>query len=82
MLFPDYWPQDAGATYSDNETESLCQQFGIDSPRTVVRALGEYLENGGELIPSGLKDLLTAVNTVPVSSAECESDFSQMNLEG
>ncbi|KAL1249596.1 hypothetical protein QQF64_020601 [Cirrhinus molitorella] len=80
VLFPEYWPQDAGATYGETETESLCQQFGIDSPRTAVRALREYRENGGRLIPEGLKDILTAVTTVPISSAECERGFSQMNL--
>lgn len=31
MLLPEYWPQDARAMYGDNESESLCQQFGIDS---------------------------------------------------
>lgn len=60
--------------------EALCQQFCIGDPRNVIRAFREYREDNGEFIPDGLKDLLAAVNTIPISSAECEWGFSQMNL--
>uniref|UniRef100_A0A672PR30 HAT C-terminal dimerisation domain-containing protein n=1 Tax=Sinocyclocheilus grahami TaxID=75366 RepID=A0A672PR30_SINGR len=51
----------------------LEEEKGMDH-KVFFRSLMRSLEN------SGLKDLLTAVTTVPISSAECERSFSQMNL--
>ncbi|XP_060767543.1 E3 SUMO-protein ligase KIAA1586-like [Neoarius graeffei] len=80
VLYPQYWPREEGELFGEGEVEALCQQFCIEEPRNVIRAFREFRENNGELIPDGLKDLLAAVNTVPISSAECERGFSQMNL--
>lgn len=80
VLYSQYWPQDAEALFGEDEVETLCQQFGIDDPRNVIRSYREYRDNNGKCIPDGLKDLFAAVNTVPISSAECERGFSQMNL--
>jgi hypothetical protein len=33
-----------------------------------------------EIFPENLVDLKNALNTVPISSSECEQGFSQMNL--
>lgn len=60
--------------------ETLCQQFCIENPRQVIRAFREFRENNGAFVPDELKGLLAAINTVPISSAECERGFSQMNL--
>lgn len=80
VLYAQYWPEDAGALYGEAEVESLCQRFAIDSSRTVIRAYRQYRDSGGKDIPDGLKDLFIAINTIPISSAECERGFSQMNL--
>ncbi|KAK7162494.1 hypothetical protein R3I93_006722 [Phoxinus phoxinus] len=80
VLYPQYWPHDDNALFGECEVETLCQLFCIDSPRNVIRAFREYRDNNGTFIPDELNYLLTAVNTVPISSAECERGFSQMNL--
>ena len=80
VLYPQYWPQGADALFGEREVVTLCQKFDIDDQRNVIRAYREYRDNGGEMIPDGLKGLLAAVNTLPISSAECERGFSQMNL--
>ena len=80
VIYPQYWPQDRDALFGESEVETLCQQFCIDRPRIVVRAFREYNDNNATFIPDELKDLLAAVNSVPISSAERERGFSQMNL--
>ncbi|KAK0134298.1 E3 SUMO-protein ligase KIAA1586 [Merluccius polli] len=75
-LFPNIMDHDA--LFGESEVETLCQQFCIDRPRMVIRAFREYHDNNATFIPDELKDLLAAVNTVPISSAECERGFSQM----
>uniref|UniRef100_A0A8C9X006 HAT C-terminal dimerisation domain-containing protein n=1 Tax=Sander lucioperca TaxID=283035 RepID=A0A8C9X006_SANLU len=80
VLYPQHWPQDGDALFGESEVEMLCQQFCIDNPRKVIRAFREYRDNNGTFIPDELNDLLAAVNIVPISSAECERGFSQMNL--
>lgn len=73
MLYAQYWPEDASAMYGETEVESLCQRFDI-------RAYREYRDSDGKDIPDELKELFVAVSSIPISSAECERGFSQMNL--
>ena len=80
MVYPQYWPREEDALFGEKEVEALCKQFCIHDPRQVIRAFREFRENNGEFIPDELKGLLAAINTVPISSAECERGFSQMNL--
>ncbi|XP_037540253.1 E3 SUMO-protein ligase KIAA1586-like [Nematolebias whitei] len=80
VLYPQHWPEDAGVLYGQTEVESLCLRFNVDCPRAVIRAHREYVESGGKDIRDELKELLTAVDTIPISSAECERGLSQMNL--
>lgn len=81
MLYLQYWPEDVGALFAEDELVSLCQQFGIDGPWNVIQAYREYQDNDWEFIQDGLKDLLAVVNTVPISTAQCEGLFSdELNL--
>src|SRR6218665_2241191 len=47
---------------------------------TADSQFGHFVNAGGKTIPSDLKPLLLALNTIPVCTAECERGFSQMNL--
>ena len=80
VLYAQYWPEDAGALYGETEVESLCQRFNIDNPRAVIRAYRKYRDSDGKDTPDELMELLVAVNSIPIASAECERGFSQMNL--
>jgi len=82
MLYPDNWPDvtaDEDPLYGNNEVSSLAETFQLNA-RQCVRAFREYRETGGKRVPDGLQPLLTAVDTIPVCTAECERGFSQMNL--
>uniref|UniRef100_A0A672RKS2 HAT C-terminal dimerisation domain-containing protein n=1 Tax=Sinocyclocheilus grahami TaxID=75366 RepID=A0A672RKS2_SINGR len=80
VLYAQYWPENTGATYGETEVESLCWRFDIDSPCAFIRAYREYRDSDGKCIPDQLKELFAAVNSIYISSAECERGFSQMNL--
>lgn len=80
VLYAQYWPDGADALYGETEVESLCQRFNITNPRAVLRAYRAYRDSGGNDMPDELRELLVAVNSIPIASAECERGFSQMNL--
>ena len=82
VLYPENWqfvPYDKNALYGEEEVASLAKRFKVNL-RESVRAFREYRECGGKVVPSDLKPLMLAVDTIPVSTADCEREFSQMNL--
>ena len=79
VLFPDYWPQDIDFDYGVKEVRSLCNRFGLVKSST-LSAFQEYVDIQGRRVPDDLYSLLRCCCCIPVSSAECERGFSQMNL--
>lgn len=58
--------------YGDGEVESLCQLFDIDSLCTVILALQTVQRLRWKRHPDELKQLFVAVNSILISSAQCE----------
>lgn len=87
-LQPFNWPDDCGVCYAEKEIQELCSLFKLDDGRQIQRGMREYidlvrLKSVGEVkppAPKELKPLLQAVNTLVISTAECERGFSQMNI--
>lgn len=79
VLYPAYWPQDVDFNYGIEEVRSLCDRFGLARSVT-VSAFQEYVDSQGRRVPDELQPLLRCCSCIPVSSAECERGFSQMNL--
>ena len=75
VLYPTYWPQDVDFNYGVEEIRSLCDRFGLARSVT-VSAFQDY----GRRVPDDLQPLLRCCYCIPVSSAECERGFSQVNL--
>ena len=46
----------------------------------VLQCLQDYVDSQGRRVPDDLQSLLRCCSCIPVSSAECERGFSQMNL--
>ena len=73
---------------AEKEIQELCSFFKLDNGRQIQRGMREYidmvrLKTVDEMIPPApeeLKLLLQAVNTLVISTAECERGFSQMNM--
>ena len=85
VLNADNWPDQPvnsdtlDRLYGEEEVSSLAQRFRVDE-RSSLRAFREYKDAGGKRVPDELKHLLTAVDTTPLCTAECERGYSQMNL--
>lgn len=79
VLQPNKWPEGKlDIQYGDAEVLHLCDRLKVDR-RGSIQAFREYKEQRGSTTPAGLKPLLQAVNTIAVSTSECERAFSGMN---
>lgn len=90
ILDPSTWPNDIkDNTFGEKEIESLAVRFQLNR-RDTIKSFREYVFDNCEHLGGNpgnkmkySKDLLlltTALQTIPVSSSECERGFSQMNL--
>lgn len=77
-IYPRYWPDDYDILYGEAEVVSMCKRLHLPE-RPAINAFREYKENGGKAVPGDLKPLVTALESVAVSTAECERGFSSMN---
>lgn len=79
VLSPDNWTEDVDPLFGENEISYLCTRLSL-SIRPAVRAFRKFVESKGKVIDSELKPLMSAVEAIAVSTAECERGFSCMNL--
>ena len=77
ILNPDTWPSPLPVMYGESELRELCDQVKVGFTG-VKQAYREY-KNKPDTMQKALLTLRHAVNTISVSSAECERGFSEMN---
>jgi hAT family C-terminal dimerisation region len=79
VLNPDNWPAEMEFDYGEEQIHLLCRRFRLHYS-TARDAYSDFKDSGGRKMPLGLNLLMNAVNTIPVSTAECERGFSVMNV--
>ena len=79
VLNPHNWPNEIELNFGQDEVRLLCSRFRIQYSK-VRDAFDYFKDDGGRRIPDNLKPLINSVNTIPVSTAECERGFSAMNV--
>lgn len=79
VIDPINWPDEFDVTYGDDAVGSLAERLNIEK-RSTIRAFREFKDTGGKQISTGMQPLVIALKTIPVSTAECERGFSEMNL--
>jgi hypothetical protein len=77
ILNKSNWNQEDEYDYGRNEIRFLCNKFGIDI-RSTLNDFSFFLSNN--VTRHSLQKLLNAIELIPISNAECERGFSQMNL--
>ncbi|XP_029444218.1 E3 SUMO-protein ligase KIAA1586 homolog [Rhinatrema bivittatum] len=77
ILYPRFWPENVDILYGENEVLALCRRFHLPERQT-VEAFKEYKDNGGKVIPPDMVTLLVTLETVAVSTAECERSFGSL----
>lgn len=83
-LNPKNWPlsndgQIENIQFGDCNIRNLCQQFQIDEKSTIQSFRIYKMDLGKKEIPEDLKPLYKSIATIPVSTSECERNFSSMN---
>lgn len=71
------WPQNVPITFGETEIRKLASQFKLNE-RQLITGYREYLYS--KVIPESLIPLKESINSIAISSSECERGFSQMNL--
>ena len=79
VLNPDNWPAEMEFDYGEEQIRLLCRRFRLHYC-TARDAYSDFKDSGGRKMPLGLNLLMNAVNTIPVSTVECERGFSVMNV--
>jgi len=72
------WPDDCDILYGDENIRRLAKQFQVDEISS-VRGFRVFIDTKDSSKILDLKPLLDAINTVAISSSECERVFSSMN---
>ena len=70
------------ALFREKHVANLCKQFGIGSAQAAdtVHEYAVYKKSDGTSIGLNLHYLISVLKVLPISSADCERGFSQMNL--
>lgn len=82
VLQQSHWPEDPlkRALYGEAEVASLCKAFNIDSNLSAKIVLDFAIYKRNKVVGKNLMMLLNLLSVLPISSADCERGFSQMNL--
>ena len=72
-------PSEVSPEFGEVQLKLLCTTFGLSYSEAKL-AYRDYKESKGKVILPALKRVMNVVNTVPVSTAECERGFSNMNI--
>uniref|UniRef100_A0A8C5MRD2 Uncharacterized protein n=1 Tax=Leptobrachium leishanense TaxID=445787 RepID=A0A8C5MRD2_9ANUR len=81
ILNSQRWPNNVDSLWFEGEVklEQLCKRFQLNFT-SICEGFRDYIDNAGTEIPENLKPAVTAVNSLPVTSGDCERGFSTMNL--
>uniref|UniRef100_A0A8D2KSJ0 HAT C-terminal dimerisation domain-containing protein n=1 Tax=Varanus komodoensis TaxID=61221 RepID=A0A8D2KSJ0_VARKO len=79
ILDQKHWPEDVNTqlTFGEVEIRNLSIRLQLNE-REMIRGFHEYILE--KTYPEKLLHLIRTLNTIPISSSECERGFSQMNL--
>jgi len=65
--------------FGEAQLKFICTMFGLCFSET-KNAYRDFKESAGKIISDSLKKVMHLIDTIPVSTAECERGFSRMNL--
>jgi hypothetical protein len=69
--------ENVALTFGEKELRNLAKRLHLNE-RESIRGFQDYLNQ--KIFPENLVDFKNTLNTVPISSSECERVSSQMNL--
>jgi hypothetical protein len=72
-----YWHPETNITHSDNSISNLCEIFHLSEKRKFINAFREFIDTN--VRPDELKLLIQIIDSIPVSTSECERSFNATN---
>ena len=73
------FPAEMSPEFREADVRLLCDRFGLRF-NDIKNYFREFKDSRGAVIPNGMKQLKNCINTLPVSTEECERGFSKMNI--
>jgi hypothetical protein len=79
ILYRSKWPKETDPCFGDKQIRELAKEFD-ECVSSSVHGFCEYVISGNcDNFPSEFQPLAAAVNTLIISTAECEQSFSTVN---
>lgn len=81
ILDPKKWPSGVLSPWpvGESKLKSLCKRFGLADYRDYLLEFRDFIDNP-ESMPRLICKIQAILNTLPVSTADCERGFSTMNI--
>ena len=79
VLDPSTWAEELSPEYGESKLQILCDKFSLLFG-DVKSSYRDFKASGGKMKCNALQTLINRVNTIPVSTAECERGFTKMNI--
>lgn len=79
-LIPSSWPSELSPEYGEESLKEACTKFLIPYSPELKQSYRDYKDSKGNNVTYPMKCLLSAIATLPISTAECERGFSRMNI--
>lgn len=79
-LFPKSWTDALAPDHGESELKVVSARFLVPYSTELKQAYRDFKDSRGSDVPPSIQRLISAVGTLPVSTAACERGFSKMNI--
>lgn len=79
-LLPTSWTDVFLPVHGESELQSVSSKFLIPYTNALKQAYRDYKDSTGGNISAPMQSLMSAIATLPISTAACERGFSKMNI--
>ena len=80
IILPNQWPDAIVPEYGEKELKMVCEKFNVEHTACLKNDYRDFKDSKGTVIGHNFNRLINAIESLPVSTAECERGFSRMNI--
>jgi hypothetical protein len=80
IILPNQWPDAVSPEYGENELKLLCDKFSMEYNAPLKNDYRDFKNSKGSVTGHNLNRFINVIESLPVSTAECERGFSRMNI--
>jgi len=79
-VLPSIWPDKQPPEYAEQSLKMLCTVFRVPYNAQSKTAYRDFKDSKGLAVTGPMQRFINSVESLPVSTAECERGFSRMNI--